>query len=213
LSEAADDQDGVSAAIISQLSESVLRGRFADSEALYAEFRQRKHPGVAHYRPGAAEFWSCLNEFYQGRLSEAEWQSGYDVAVRHRSIIIQYGFLALSAQWELINGTPARALAAIEQALQITKKLGTPRHNYHDLRAWALAGLGRTADAREGPPYIDWYALEHSRAVLKQLGQPEPQLPPFDPSKVPPIPFEKEIRAAIERLTAERAEAKKRPAQ
>ncbi len=137
-------------------------------------------------------------------------------------------------------------MEAIEQALQITKKLGTPRPDYHDLRAWALARAGRTADAQaelqagaqrliaaeaclalgdheraracalkayrrawgEGPPFIRWYDLERSRALLKQLGEPEPRLPAFDPSKVPPIPFEKEIRAAIERLRAERAARK-----
>jgi hypothetical protein len=56
----------------------------------------------------------------------------------------------------------------------------------------------------EGPPYIYWYHLERSRDLLKRLGEPEPQLPPFDPSKVKPIPFEKEIRAAIEELNAAR---------
>jgi tetratricopeptide (TPR) repeat protein len=54
----------------------------------------------------------------------------------------------------------------------------------------------------EGPPFIDWYYLERSRELLRQLGLPEPQLQPFDPSKVQPIPFEREIRAAIQRLGA-----------
>jgi hypothetical protein len=57
----------------------------------------------------------------------------------------------------------------------------------------------------EGPPYIRWFDLERSRALLRQLGEPEPELPPFDPAKVPPIPFEKEIRAGIEKLRAEKA--------
>ena len=147
------------------------------------------------------------------------------------------------AEWDLTDGRACQALEAIDQALQITNKLGTPSPGYHDLRAWALARVGRTVDAHaelavgerrlfaaetylvlnerdrarecalnayrwawgEGPPYIDWYGLELSRALLKQLGEPEPQLPPFDPTKVPPVPFEKEIRAAIERLRAERA--------
>ena len=55
----------------------------------------------------------------------------------------------------------------------------------------------------EGPPYIIWYDLERSRALLRELGEPEPQLPPFDPSKVKPIPYEAEIRAAIAKLKAE----------
>lgn len=54
----------------------------------------------------------------------------------------------------------------------------------------------------EGPPYIHWYTLERSKALLRELGEPEPQLPSFDPSKVKPVLYEAEIRAAIARLRA-----------
>ena len=40
---------------------------------------------------------------------------------------------------------------------------------------------------------------------MQQLGEPEPTLPPFDPTKVEPIPYEAEIRAAIAKLNAEKA--------
>ena len=43
------------------------------------------------------------------------------------------------------------------------------------------------------------------KAILKELGELEPQLPPFDPAKVRPIPYEAEIRAAIAKLKAEKA--------
>jgi hypothetical protein len=137
-------------------------------------------------------------------------------------------------------------LESITQALQITNKLGTPAPDYHDLRAWALARVGRPDDARlelqageqrlyaaeahlvlgdraqartcalnayrwawgEGPPYIQWFDLERSRALLRQLDEPEPELPPFDPAKVLPVPFEQEIRAGIEKLRAEKAARK-----
>jgi tetratricopeptide (TPR) repeat protein len=243
LVEAAHDEDGVSMAINDQTIEAIQQGRFVDAEVLDAEFRKRPKPPPALYTPGDGEFWHCLSRFYQGKLTDEEWQEGYDLTVRHRNVRMQYVFLALRAEWDLSENRNQRALEAIDQALQITKKLGTPTPVYHDLRAWALAKLGRTADARtelevgsqglyaaetylalgereqarkcalnayrwawgEGPPYIHWYYLERSRALLKQLGEPEPKLPPFDPSKVQPIPYEKEIRAAIERLKAERA--------
>src|ERR1017187_6318670 len=51
-----------------------------------------------------------------------------------------------------------------------------------------------------GPPYIHWYELERSRALLRELGESEPQWPPFDCSKVKPIPYEAEIRTAIAKL-------------
>jgi tetratricopeptide (TPR) repeat protein len=243
LSEAADDADGVTGAILFQIADAVKQGRLADAAALAAEFQQRTQPHVVVYRPGHAEYWRCKSQFYQGKLTEAEWQAGYDVTLQHRNVFGQHGFLALRAEWDLRENRPETALKAVEQALQITKKLGMPRPHLHDLRAWALACVGRIADARaelaagqqrlfaaeaylvlgdrerarecalnayrkawgEGPPYCYWYYLERSKALLQQLGEPEPQLPPFGASKVPPIPFEKEIRAAIERLKAERA--------
>lgn len=58
----------------------------------------------------------------------------------------------------------------------------------------------------DGPPHIHWYELKRCRELMAELGEPEPQLPPFDPAKVEPIPFEAEIHAVIERLKRERAE-------
>ena len=152
-------------------------------------------------------------------------------------------YFSLKAEWDLEHNCAERALDAIDQALQIVNKLGTPKPGYHDLRAWALARLGRPTEAHtelqlgeqrlfaakthlvlddreqakscalnayrhawgEGPPYIHWYYLNRSRELLQQLGEPEPTLPPFDPTKVEPIPYEAEIRAAIAKLNAEKA--------
>ncbi|HEX3527935.1 MAG TPA: hypothetical protein VH988_12795 [Thermoanaerobaculia bacterium] len=38
---------------------------------------------------------------------------------------------------------------------------------------------------------------------MTELGEAEPQLPPFDPTKVEPIPYEAEIGALIEELRKE----------
>jgi tetratricopeptide (TPR) repeat protein len=59
----------------------------------------------------------------------------------------------------------------------------------------------------DGPPYIHWYELKRCRELMSELGEPEPRLPPFDPEKVEPVPFEAEIRAAIKKLEAERPNA------
>jgi len=66
-------------------------------------------------------------------------------------------------------------------------------------RAHALAGY-ESAWA-DGPPYHHHWQLKRCRAVLLALGEPEPQLPPFDAAKVKPIDYEPDIR----RLLAEHA--------
>src|SRR5262249_22960695 len=49
----------------------------------------------------------------------------------------------------------------------------------------------------DGPPHVWWWALKRTRAVLTELSEPEPVLPPFDPSRVEPVPYEDEIRILI----------------
>jgi hypothetical protein len=59
----------------------------------------------------------------------------------------------------------------------------------------------------EGPPYHDHWELEDCRKVLAAVGEPEPQLAPFDPSKVEPFDFEPDVERLIEKTLAEKAEA------
>lgn len=80
--------------------------------------------------------------------------------------------------------------------MEIARKTGIPKE--HALRAYEKAWA-------DGPPHIWWWELERSKKVLARLGMPEPELRPFDPSKVEPVPFESEIRKVIEELKAEKA--------
>ncbi|MBI3824360.1 MAG: hypothetical protein HY289_16970, partial [Planctomycetes bacterium] len=184
----------------------------------------------------------CFSQFCQGTLTESDWQRGYQLALKYRSVAEQHQFHVIHGEWLLRREQRGSALNAIDDALKIVNRQGTPRPDYHDLRALALAKLDRADDARaelahgekrryaaeawlvlgdreqartcalngyrwawgEGPPYIHWYELERSKAILKELGEPEPTLPPFDASKVKPIPHEAEIRAAIAKLKAEK---------
>src|SRR5262249_30729707 len=135
LAEAAMDADGVTATILFQMSHAITQGRFAEAEALDKAFQERRQPHMCLYRPGDPNFSRCLSQFYQGKLTKAEWQAGYDLAVKHRNISIQPDFLVLRAEWDLGEDRPDHALEAIDQALQITNKRGIPAPGYHALRA------------------------------------------------------------------------------
>lgn len=52
----------------------------------------------------------------------------------------------------------------------------------------------------DGPTYSYWWYLKRCRAVLAALGEPEPELPAFDPKTAKPIPHEADIRALIAKL-------------
>ena len=72
----------------------------------------------------------------------------------------------------------------------------------------ALAGY-RKAWA-DGPPYSFHWDLEACRKVLGALGEPEPVLPPFDPARTEPLPFEADVRSMIAELEAEAREKRER---
>jgi tetratricopeptide (TPR) repeat protein len=74
-------------------------------------------------------------------------------------------------------------------------------------RAMEYAKRGYKLAWADGMPYVQWWELERCRAVLHALGEPEPQLPPYDPSKATPLPFEAEVRAFIEELKAKKKKA------
>jgi hypothetical protein len=67
-------------------------------------------------------------------------------------------------------------------------------------RTHALAGY-KWAWA-DGPPWYHHWQLQRCRAVLQALGEPEPQLSPFDPAKVKPIDYEPDIRRLLAEHTA-----------
>ncbi len=58
----------------------------------------------------------------------------------------------------------------------------------------------------DGAPFVRRYELTKAAELLARLGEPVPELPPYDPAKDPPFDWEADVEAAIERLKKEKAE-------
>ncbi len=116
-----------------------------------------------------------------GRLARAQVHQGHHDDAR-RTIED-----ALALVSETHNRT---ALAAAEVYLELDEP---DLARDYALRAFELAWA-------DGPPHSFWWPLQRSRRVLERLGVAEPQLPPFDPSRIEKIPHEDAIRRAIEEL-------------
>jgi len=58
----------------------------------------------------------------------------------------------------------------------------------------------------DGPPYINWYELENAKSHLDALGIAYPDMPPFDESKMEPLPYEDELQAYLEELKRDKAD-------
>jgi hypothetical protein len=147
--------------------------------------------------------------FTRGDLpaAQAAWQEAY--AVAQREGLPQGPYLADLARLQAAQGDVGQTKALLAEALalggrgvalaavEVYATLGEPGEakRYVDAayrEAWA-----------DGPPYAFVYELQRIRTALQTLGLPEPQLPPFDPAQVKPIPDEAEIRAYLAEVQRE----------
>ena len=86
-----------------------------------------------------------------------------------------------------------RYLARLWQALG---ELNQAKH--HALAAYTLCWA-------DGEPYVFRYGLTKATELLHELGVPLPNLPPYDPAKDEPFPWEADLRAFIATCHAEQA--------
>jgi len=158
--------------------------------------------------PSQQEIYELRSEL---ALQEGALHDAFEAIERALEIARKTGASAYYAQGCLartlaLQGRHAEARSLVEGADVLAWHAAEVYMETGDLKkAEELALKAYEKAWADGPPHVRWWELERSRQLLARLGVPEPQLPPFDPSKVEPIPFEAEIRAAIEKLEAENA--------
>lgn len=123
----------------------------------------------------------------------------------------------VEARLAMAQAKQGKLESARETAERIAELEGPPNVSLAELfltledlaraREHALRGY-REAWA-DGMPYVNWWDLQRCRAVLSAVGEPEPKLPPFDPSKTKPLPFEAELKKFIAELKAEKTKEEK----
>ncbi len=142
------------------------------------------------WAPAAANYQEAVRLARERGLPDAASETGLALAKHH------LGQLADSRQEaerlaELRD--PAHRLLA-----QLWLALGdSERAERHALAAyqWAWA---------DGEPYVNRYELTQTTELLQQMKIEIPTLPPYDPAEDEPFPWEAEVRAAIEKLRAEK---------
>jgi tetratricopeptide (TPR) repeat protein len=121
------------------------------------------------------------------------------------------------ASFEARRALSLAALGRQEEARRIAAKVDRGKKPPHVSLALLYLALGDQAKActhalagykeawGEGPPYCAHWDLEDYRKVLAAVGEPEPALPPFDPTKVERFDFEPDVERLIEKKLAEKA--------
>jgi hypothetical protein len=155
----------------------------------------------------------CLG---RGKLSSAVEHLGHSVRMAREAEnedLFSEALLALArlkfgerfdagAEAERLSKAGSGSIAVAE----IWRKLGDrDRAVDHALRVHKICVGG-------GEPFVLRHDLDRTRALLAELGAPLPEVPKYDPTKAKIYPWEKDVRAFIEKLKAERAEKEKKEA-
>jgi tetratricopeptide (TPR) repeat protein len=112
-------------------------------------------------------------------------------------------------------------LGTHDEARQEAERLAGQRAPAHRYLAMLWLAIGNAAEAEkhalaaykwgwaDGEPYVDRYELSKTIELLREMSVPIPSLPPYNPAKDQPFPWEATVRAAIAKLRATKAARKK----
>jgi hypothetical protein len=100
-----------------------------------------------------------------------------------------------------------RHFADRRQANRYLARLWQALGDLHQAKHHALAAY--TLSWADGEPYVYRYALSKATELLHELGVPLPNLPPYDPAKDEPFPWEADLRDFIAARRAEQAAKEK----
>lgn len=177
-------------------------GHLATAERLAAEGKNRLTSRELHGLRGAwrleqgewalaaASFAEAVRMARESGIADAESETGLALAKHHLG---QLAEPQRQAERLAQLRDPANRLLA-----HLWLALGDPEQaKRHALAAyeWAWA---------DGEPYVNRYELTKTTELLQQMNVPIPNLPPYDPDKDEPFPWEADVRAAIEKLRAEK---------
>jgi hypothetical protein len=127
------------------------------------------------------------------RLVDEASETGLALAKHHLGQLTSDAARSEAERLAGLRDPAHRTLALLWLALGDREKA-----EHHALAAyrWAWA---------DGEPYVNRYDLTKTTELLQQMKVPVPVLPPYDPAKDEPFPWEAEVRSAIEKLKREKA--------
>ncbi|MEQ1903751.1 MAG: hypothetical protein ABL888_06180 [Pirellulaceae bacterium] len=148
----------------------------------------------------AASFDSAVTLARERRLVDADSETGLALAKHHLGQLTGDTARSEAERLAELRHPAHRTLALLWLALGDLDQ--APHHALAAYR-WAWA---------DGEPYVNRYELTKTTELLRQMNVPIPQLPPYDPSKDEPFPWEADVRAAIEKLRTKKQKKKTKDA-
>ena len=140
----------------------------------------------------AASFDTAVSMAREVRLVDEGSETGLALAKHHLGQLTGDDARSEAERLAQLRDPAHRTLALLWLALGDHEQA-----KHHALAAyrWAWA---------DGEPHVHRYELTKTTELLRQMNVPVPVLPPYDPAKDVPFPWEADVRAAIEKLKAEK---------
>jgi tetratricopeptide (TPR) repeat protein len=188
-----------------QLTDSALKSAMTSAEVDHNRVVLRRTHRLSAFWKITQLDWEGAKNCFQEALRLARERQLVDAES-------ETGLALAKVRTQLLNGDEARI-----KALRLAQ-LRRPAHRYLAM-LWQAIGDREQAKQHalaaykwawaDGEPYVHRYELTKTTELLLELGVPIPELPPYDPAKDVPFPWEADVRAAIEKLKAEKEEKKK----
>ena len=198
--------------------------RPGESEAAFAWFQfwkgtlQEKHLATAERLATEGKNRLTLRELYglRGvwRLEQGDWELAATSLADAVRMARESGIPDLESETGL--ALAKHHLGQLAEPQREAERLAQLRQPAHRLLAQLWLALGDHEQAKhhalaayrwawaDGEPYVHRYELTRTTELLQQMNVPIPNLPPYDPAKDEPFPWEADVRAAIEKLRAEK---------
>jgi hypothetical protein len=170
------------------------RGTVRNVHALRGEWRLEQ----GAWAQAAASFSQAVAMAREVRRVDAASESGLALAKVHL-----HQLTGDEARDEAQRLAQLRHFAGHEPANRYLARLWQALGDLHQDKQHALAAY--TLSWADGEPYVYRYELSKATELLHELGVPLPNLPPYDPAKDEPFPWEADLRAFIATVRAEQA--------
>lgn len=182
---------------------SLQEAHLAEAERLAAQGKDRGIIRSLHRLRGDWRLtqgeWALAAESYQEAVRLArDTRSVIDAASETGLAVAKHHLGQLANPREEAERLAQLRDPAHRRLAQLWLALGDPEQaKHHALAAykWAWA---------DGEPYVRRYELTQTTELLRQMNVPVPVLPLYDPAKDEKLPWEDEVRAAIEKLKAKK---------
>ena len=166
------------------------------------------------------DIWRLRGEW---RLEQQEWELAAESFHDALSMARERGLTDAESETGLaLAKLQLKQFHSPDEARHEAERLSALRESAHQYLAMLWREIGDLEQAKkhalaaykrawaDGEPYVHRYDLNKATELLRELNAPIPDLPPYDPAKDEPFPWEADVRKAIAKLKAEKEAEKKK---